>query len=105
MFLNDWSDSGFNGMCIDFQIDRGCLEGATILLASYTYENYTGEAFVLFEKDGLLFEVDGSHCSCYGLEGQWDPEETTKEALLVRDWYHDEGGALKSLLEQVLASR
>lgn len=105
MFLNDWSDSGFNGMCNDFQIHGGALEGATILLASYTYENYSGAAFVLFEKDGTLFEVNGSHCSCYGLEDQWEPEETSEEALLARDWYPDYGGALKSLLEQVLASR
>ena len=106
MFLNDWSDSGFDGMCNDFQIDGGALEGATILLASYTYENYTGDAFVLFERDGQLFEVNGSHCSCYGLEGQWEPEETTKDALLARDWYHDGcSSTFKSLIEHVLASR
>ena len=105
MFLNDWSDSGFDGMCSDFRIDGGALEGATILLASYTYENYTGDAFVLFERDGKLFEVNGSHCSCYGLEDQWEPEETTKEALLARNWYHGDSGTFKSLIKHVLASR
>lgn len=55
-----------------------------ILLASYTYEDYSGDAFVLYEKDGKLFEVHGGHCSCYGLEGQWEPEETTVEALRHR---------------------
>ena len=55
-----------------------------ILLAFYEYEDYSGSAFVLFEKNGKLFEVNGGHCSCYGLEGQWNPEETTKEALLHR---------------------
>ncbi|MCY9107253.1 hypothetical protein [Bacillus atrophaeus] len=29
---------------------------------------------MLFEKDGELYEVNGSHCSCYGLEGQYSPE-------------------------------
>ena len=52
-----------------------------VLLASYSYENYSGDAFVLFRKNGQLFEVHGGHCSCYGLEGQWEPEETTIESL------------------------
>jgi len=55
-----------------------------ILFASYGTGNYSGDAFVLFEKGGKLFEVDGSHCSCFGLENQWDPEETTIELLIKR---------------------
>lgn len=58
--------------------------GVEILLASYTYENYSGDAFVLFRRDGKLYEVNGGHCSCYGLEDQWLPEETSKEELLKR---------------------
>lgn len=59
-------------------------ESRRILFASYGYENYQGDAFVLFEQDGKLYEVNGSHCSCYGLEGQWDAEETTVEAIAHR---------------------
>lgn len=55
-----------------------------ILFASYGYENYSGDAFVLFERDGKLFEVNGGHCSCYGLEGQWTPEEVTLPELKHR---------------------
>lgn len=55
-----------------------------ILFASYGQDNYSGDAFVLFERDKKLFEVNGSHCSCYGLEGQWSPEETTLEAIVLR---------------------
>lgn len=35
----------------------------------------------LFERDGKLFENHGSHCSCFGFEGQWGPEETTLDYL------------------------
>lgn len=56
----------------------------TILLASYETGNWEGEAFVLFEKDGTLYEVNASHCSCYGLENQWSPEETDISALEFR---------------------
>lgn len=58
--------------------------GVNILFASYAYEDYSGSAFVLFEKDGELYEVHGSHCSCYGLEGQWNPEKTSLKALKFR---------------------
>ena len=32
-------------------------------------------------KTGQLFEVHGSHCSCYGFEDQFRPEPTTLEYL------------------------
>lgn len=38
---------------------------------------YDGSAYVLFEKNNKLFEVYGGHCSCFGLEGQFNPEEIT----------------------------
>jgi hypothetical protein len=56
-------------------------EAEHVLFASYCYENYSGNAWVLFEKDGQLYEVNGGHCSCYGLEGQWEPEAVTLDAL------------------------
>lgn len=59
-------------------------EGINILFASYSYENYSGDAFVLFERGGKLFEVNGGHCSCHGLEHQFEPEETTLDSLQHR---------------------
>lgn len=55
-----------------------------ILYASYEAEGYEGYSYALFERDGKLYEVNGSHCSCHGLEGQWSPEETTWAALAIR---------------------
>lgn len=52
-----------------------------ILYAWYDTGNWEGDAFVIFMENGKLFEVNGSHCSCYGLEGQWSPEETSLKAL------------------------
>jgi hypothetical protein len=59
-------------------------QSMNVLLASYGTPSYEGYAFVLFSRDGKLYEVNGSHCSCYGLENQWSPEETTVEALRHR---------------------
>ena len=61
------------------------LKGATVYLAWYGYGDYCGSSLVIFKKDGKLYEVNGSHCSCNGLEGQWEPEETTWKALSMRD--------------------
>lgn len=55
-----------------------------ILLAGYYYRDYEGSAYVLFERDGRLFEVEAGHCSCYGLEGSWEPDETTWKQLQDR---------------------
>lgn len=75
-----------------FDIQISDLDGAEILFAYYMYEDYSGTAFVLFRRDGKLYEVNGGHCSCYGLEGQWEPEETFVEAILERKLvcYNDE---------------
>ena len=41
--------------------------------------------FVFKDKEtGKLYEMHGSHCSCYGFEGQFRLEETTIEALKSR---------------------
>jgi hypothetical protein len=82
MFLDMFDDQQdvFN----QFNASPEEVEGVQVLFAAYTYEDYSGYAFVLFLKDGKLYEVHGSHCSCYGLEDQWDPEETTEEAVLYR---------------------
>lgn len=64
-----------------FSVGPADREGVDIILAWYKDEDYSGDAFVLFERDGRLYEVHGGHCSCYGLEGQWEPEETSLVAL------------------------
>lgn len=90
----------------EFGVPENALEGCRVLLAYYHVGDYgcDSSAFVLFERDGKLYEVNGSHCSCHGLESlnyyggcdtQWEPEETTVEALehrLVHGSLGDVGG-------------
>lgn len=68
----------------EFNVGEGNLRDAFILLAWYGYGDYDGSAFVLFERGGKLYEVNGGHCSCNGLEECWDPEETSAVELLHR---------------------
>ena len=64
--------------------EKACLVGATLKYAEYGGGGYEGWALVIFERDGKLYEVNGSHCSCMGLESQWEPEETSWRALAMR---------------------
>lgn len=67
-----------------YVVSDGFPSDSQILFASYADGGYDGDATVVFERDGKLFEVNGSHCSCYGLEDQWIPEETSWEAMALR---------------------
>ena len=83
-----------------------------ILYDHYTYEDYSGYGHVICydtEKDSF-FEVFGSHCSCYGLEGQWEPEYCTIEEMVhaanlriesekERGWTYSNDGELICLKE------
>lgn len=54
-----------------------------VLLATYTYEDYSGSASVLYRSGEDYYVVEGSHCSCFGLEGQWEPEFYTLDTLIA----------------------
>lgn len=60
------------------------LTGAMVLHHAYTSGGYDGSCLTIYFKAGKLYEVYGSHCSCFGLEDQWDPEETTLGAIRSR---------------------
>lgn len=56
---------------------------AAILFAQYGNGSYDGSCYVVYEQEGKLYTVEGSHCSCYGLEGQWSPMESSWAALAM----------------------
>lgn len=74
--------------------------GHEILFADYSTGSYEGSAFVVYrsEDDGKLYQVNGGHCSCFGLEGQWDPEELKDLAELeLRKFYSMDDEAREAL--------
>jgi hypothetical protein len=84
MYLGNFNNR--EDLMSNFEIADADLEGCNILFAAYENESYEGYAMVIFSKDGKLYEVNGSHCSCNGLEGQWSPEETNLEVLKLRNY-------------------
>lgn len=77
-YLENWDD-GDNAV-VDPQPD-------IVILADYSYEGWEGDAWFVYIKDGIVYEGHGSHCSCYGLEGQFEPEEvgTIEQAILIME--------------------
>lgn len=101
MYLDLFTDEA--DVISQFSAPSDALANANVLLAWYEYESYSGSAMVIFEKDGKLWEVNGGHCSCNGLEGQWEPEETTWEALAMRDYSIYGGPKANEFMSKVIA--
>jgi hypothetical protein len=104
-YFNEWKN--VNDLHKDFlnygEFDEGKrLEGfptdKEILFASYEYGGCEGDSLVVFERDGKLYFNSGSHCSCYGLEGQWQPEEVIPEQLakMTPPYEGHEDGAIEA---------
>lgn len=68
----------------EFGVPEEEREGLEFVYADYDTPAYEGYAHVIFIKNRVLYEVNASHCSCYGLDGQWAPEETSLSALMFR---------------------
>lgn len=84
--IKEYGGDGWLGQNTDVEEKiRKDLENAKIHLAWYAYGQCQGDSFVLYEKNDTLYEVNASHCSCRGLEGQWDPEETSWKSLKLRE--------------------
>lgn len=69
----------------EIPLDDPLIPDASGLLVDYVESSgYEGDYSTLFVKNGKLYENHCSHCSCYGCENQWSPEETTLAAIALR---------------------
>lgn len=66
----------------EFHVPKSELNELKFHVVMSDSDGYGASAFYIFEREGKLYEVNASHCSCYGFEDQWVPEETTFEYLL-----------------------
>jgi len=88
MYSGTWSSK--EEVANEFRVDLG--PEVQIIFAHYSgyYSADEGDyemwAHVLFRNatNGKVYEVHGSHCSCYGLEHQWEPSEVSIHDV-VRD--------------------
>jgi hypothetical protein len=84
--FSDWFD-----VQVAFRTDES--EPERVIFAQYDVDGYDGSAWVIYRNGDKIYAVSGGHCSCYGLEGQWDPEEYTAEQFVAAyekgSWYRD----------------
>jgi len=81
-----------------------------VLLAAYEYEDYSGDAVVIYRNGDKFYMNFGGHCSCHGLEDQWSPEEYDRDtALAYWEKMRDDGYGLQQtfapqIIERIKAS-
>lgn len=86
--------SRYNGFFLDYasMVEQwpgsGAIADEDVVYAEYDYEDYSGNAWCVYRRDGKIFEVHDGHCSCYGLD-TWEPEETTLAAIEMRPGLSD----------------
>lgn len=85
----------WNDVAIEFysgsRYEDGALEKALkeipepeeVLYADYDTPGYEGDARVVYRNGDVYYYVNAGHCSCYGLEDQFNPDEYTKDDLLA----------------------
>lgn len=90
-----------------FSEDPSKIEEPTeIIYAEYEDGGYDGQVWVLFYDNGKFWYVEGSHCSCYGLEDQWSPEEYAAETLAGQverasyGFFKDQKGLIMAAIEK-----
>ena len=88
---------GWDDVASQYRISKDFPEPKHIY-AEYEYENWQGYSTVVFTDDWETFGVvTGSHCSCYGLEGQWDPSYHSRKEI---DHIYEKNKEVRQWLEE-----
>lgn len=66
--FDNWSD-------VIAQFNAPEMPEPELVYAVYSTPAYEVAADVVYRQDGKWFHNSGGHCSCYGLEDQWEPTE------------------------------
>jgi len=91
-----------------YQVERPYVDRFHILVAYLSSPDYEESSyFLLLEKStGDLYEVSGSHCSCYGFEGQFETEKTDITYLLSpHASFGGQSDEMKKRIQQFLVSK
>ena len=95
-YFADWDDVVSEFGCDEKEPDE-------VIFAIYNYHCYDGDAIVIYRNRQQYFIVEGCHCSCHGLEGQWYAKtynkKELKEVIKVKKFY--EFDDVKPLIEEL----
>lgn len=84
--LEDFAEADWPWLPREEQKPPLSLAGYAVIYAVYEQDGYDGSAEVLLrhKATGDLYTVEADHCSCYGLEGQWELKRTHVDVLRAR---------------------
>jgi hypothetical protein len=73
-----------NFIANEFEVSKEEISCYEFYIAVNDQEDYEGSAYFLMKhrETGEFYEASGSHCSCYGFEGQWEPKIAPKAYLI-----------------------
>ena len=96
--------SSFDDLCNEFRISNE-VQDNQIVFAGYFTESYEGSAVVLFFNNFGINIVEGSHCSCNGLEGQWKPQLMNWGALDMKMFNYVKDPLASSTLNAIIDAK
>lgn len=88
----------------EFEANSSTVKKYKYLIAYVDYGSYEGTGWILMrdKETGKLYENHSGHCSCYGNEDQFEPEETTIQYLQSDKFScYDYGGEEKLIKEAI----
>lgn len=94
--LDDIQEKLREDVASEFDIDKSILQDVEFLICYMSVGSWgcDSSSFYIGKRGNQVFEVNGSHCSCYGFEGQWDEEiiKTKEEMLSLAERWNFLGG-------------
>ena len=73
----DWSE-----LQKEFEMNES--EPDELIFVSYDGDGYDASIFIMYRNGSKYYIVEGSHCSCFGFEDQWDPTEYENKDILIK---------------------
>ena len=90
LFLGEYVGSTYEDVVEDitynYEVERQTVDEYQIVIAILNDHGYEEDSYFLMVKSGKLYENFAGHCSCMGFEGQFQPEETTVDYLMSKQY-------------------
>ena len=106
--FGEYTGMSYNDVVTDivcsYEVEKSIVDAYKIVVAMSEYESYEGYSYFLLihRSTGKLYEVSGGHCSCYGFEGQFEPEETTVEYIFSDNYQYRNDTNVMTYLSECL---
>ncbi len=106
--IGEYTGMSYNDVVKDIVCNYGVEESTVnqykLVVACLNNYGYEEDSYFLLihRSTGKLYEVCGSHCSCYGFEGQFEPEETTVEYIFSEHYQHRNDTTVMAYLTECL---